>query len=90
MWWKRQRKEDSTSSMFVVLQNAGYREKVFVKSRLAMLGKVDQFKYALTHYLYDPVRDEIRTAEGAVWEILWGTEESRKILENFGYDDSDC
>ncbi|KKN79642.1 hypothetical protein LCGC14_0338460 [marine sediment metagenome] len=76
--------------MRLMLRNAGYREKVFFKARLAQLGRVDQFKHYLNHAYYDPKNDRI-VADNPVWSpVRWEGSESRRILGEHGLDDSDC
>lgn len=74
----------------IVLANAGYREKAFVKARLAQLGKADHFEYAFYHYLYDPVRDVGITTEGFHWGRIWSGSESLSVLRQFGLNADNC
>ena len=76
--------------MKVALRNAGYRERAFFKSRLAQLGRADQFQYYLTHARYDPINDRILADNPASTPVGWEGSESRRILGEHGLDDEGC
>jgi hypothetical protein len=64
----------------MILANAGHREQLFVKWRLTRRGLLSHYQYALTHYRYDPVVDEIITDTGDRWGDILTASETQQLL----------
>lgn len=75
------------------LKEAGYREKVFAKAWIAVLGSKDvekDFRRTLDTWLFNASKNVLVTPDGTQHPVKWEGSQSREVLDAYKLDDSGC